>query len=64
MHIEVAKGRFPELIETVDPSVDRWHESGVSESRHSGFPRARDLESRIRDPRTPEVDVAAWGPRV
>jgi hypothetical protein len=54
--------RSPDLIGTVDPSADRWHESGASGFRHSGFPAARTLESRAREPRNPEADVAAWGP--
>jgi hypothetical protein len=56
--------RFPDLIGTVDLSADRWHESGASGFRHSGFPAAGTLESRIREPRNPEADVAAWAPNI
>jgi hypothetical protein len=54
--------RSPDLIGTVDLSADRWHESGASGFRHSGFPAAGTLESRTREPRNPEADVAAWAP--
>jgi hypothetical protein len=50
--------RSPDLIETVDPSVDRWHRSRASGSRHSGFQTAGTWESWTREPRTPEGDVA------
>jgi hypothetical protein len=49
------EGRPPDLIGAVNPWRDRWHESGASGIRHSGFPAAKDLESRTREPRTPEV---------
>jgi hypothetical protein len=47
--------RSPDLIGAVVFWRDRWHESGASGFRHSGFPAAGTLESRTRDPRNPDV---------